>query len=162
IIENWFELLDSWFNEPDNAELKTEESRAETDADKKDKEKLQGTWYVVSAESGGEENPDIKKQKHFLAIKGDEFSIRRGDEVMVKGTFKVDSSKKPKIINMKVKEGSKVNDDDEAETARGIYKLEGDELTWCVNEPGSGNRPKEFATKEGTKIMLFKLKREKK
>ena len=29
-------------------------------------------------------------------------------------------------------------------------------------EPGSGNRPKEFATKEGTKTILVKLKREKK
>jgi uncharacterized protein (TIGR03067 family) len=82
-----------------------------------------------------------------------------------KDRFKVDSSKKPKTIDMKVKEGSKVKegpDDHEGETARGIYQLEGDELTWCVNEPGSDNRPKEFATKEGTKTVLFKLKREKK
>ena len=153
VIENWFELVDSWFNVvPDNAE----DSRAETDADKKDKDKLQGNWNAISSESGGKEKPEAKG--NTLAFKGDEFSVTRGGEVFLKGTFKVDSSKNPKTIDMKIKEGHP----NEGETAKGIYKLEGDELTWCVAEPGSGNRPMAFATKEGTKTMLVKLKREKK
>jgi len=127
------------------------------DADKKDKGKLQGTWNAVSGESGGKEQPEAKE--HSLIFKGDEFSVKKGDKVMVKGKFKIDSSKKPKTIDMDIAEGS---DDVKGKTAEGIYKLEGDDLTWCVDEPGSGNRPKEFATKEGTKTMLVKLKREKK
>src|SRR5262249_38938548 len=137
----------------DNAE----DSRAETDADKKDKDKLQGNWNAISSELGGKEKPEAKENS--LAFKGDEFSVTRGGEVFLKGTFKVDSSKNPKTIDMKIKEG---RDDYEGETARGIYKLEGDGLTWRVGEPGSGNRPMAFATKEGTKTLLIKLKREKK
>ncbi len=127
------------------------------DADKKDKDKLQGTWNAVSGESGGKEQAEAKE--HSLIFKGDEFSVKRGDKVLVKGKFKIDSSKKPKTIDMEIAEGS---DDVKGKTAEGIYKVEGDGLTWCVDEPGSGNRPKEFATKEGTKTMLVKLKREKK
>jgi hypothetical protein len=47
-------------------------------------------------------------------------------------------------------------------TAKAIYALDGDDLTWCVAEPGSGERPEKLATKEGVKHMLVKLKREKK
>ena len=127
------------------------------DADKKDKEKLQGTWNAVSGESGGKEDAEAKE--HALVFKGDEFNVKRGDKVIIKGTFKIDSSKKPKTIDMEIVEAP---GDDTGKTALGIYKLEGDDLTWCVDEPGSGNRPKEFASKEGTKTMLVKLKREKK
>ena len=124
------------------------------DADKKDKEKLQGTWNAVSSESGGKEQKEATE--HSLVFEGDKFSVKKGDKVMVKGTFKVDASKKPKEIDMEIADGP---DDVKGKTAQGIYKLEGDELSWCVDEPGSGNRPKEFATKEGTKTMLVKLKK---
>jgi len=124
------------------------------DADKKDKDKLQGTWNAVSGESGGKEQKEATE--HSLVFEGDKFSVKKSEKVMVKGTFKVDASKKPKEIDMEIADGP---DDVKGKTALGIYKLEGDELTWCVDEPGSGNRPKEFATKEGTKTMLVKLKK---
>src|SRR5262249_20085258 len=72
------------------------------DADKKDKDKLQGTWNAVSGEQGGKEQPDAKE--HLLIFKGNEFSIKKGDKVMVKGTFKIDASKKPKSIDMEISE----------------------------------------------------------
>src|SRR5262245_1637748 len=127
------------------------------DADKKDKDKLQGTWNALSGESSGKEQKEATE--HSLIFEGDKFSVKKGDKVMVKGTFKVDASKKPKEIDMEIADGP---DDVKGKKAQGIYKLEGDELTWCVDEPGSGDRPKEFATKEGTKSMLVKLKKEKK
>jgi uncharacterized protein (TIGR03067 family) len=157
VVENWFELVDSWFNVSDNGTLEAEDSRAETDADKKDKENLQGTWNAVSGESRGKEEPHSKN--FSLGFNGDEFSLKERGKVVVKGTFKVDSSKNPRIIDMKIEEGP---GDSEGEMARGIYKLEGHELTWCVDEPGSGNRPKAFATKEGIETMLLRLTREKK
>src|SRR5262249_25654996 len=92
-----------------------------------------------------------------LAFKGDEFSAKRGGEVILKGTFKVDSSQKPKSIDMRIEEG---HDEHQGLTSWGIYELEGDELTWCFDEPGSGKRPKAFVTEEGTSIQLVKLKRE--
>ena len=43
----------------------------------------------------------------------------------------------------------------------GIYELGKDTLKWCAGEPGTEDRPKEFATKEGTKGMLVNFKKEK-
>jgi uncharacterized protein (TIGR03067 family) len=130
---------------------------ADDAADKKDKEKLQGTWTAVSGEREGKDDPEAKE--HALAFDGEKFRITKGDKVIVAGTFKIDASKSPKTMNMEITEGpEKVKD----KSAQAIYALDGDELTWCVAEPGSGERPEKLATKEGVKHMLVKFKREKK
>jgi uncharacterized protein (TIGR03067 family) len=132
---------------------------AKKDDAKKDSDALQGTWRPVSAERGGQEQGDDAKQ-HTLAFEGDKFTVKRNDEVMVKGTFKLDASKKPRTIDMTVTEGRR--DDDKGKKILGIYELDKDSLKWCTAEPGGEERPKEFATKEGTKVMLVTLKKEKK
>ena len=62
-------------------------------------------------------------------------------------------------MDIEISEGP---EDVKGKTAQAIYALDSDELTWCVAEPGSGQRPEKLATKEGVKHMLVKLKREKK
>jgi hypothetical protein len=48
---------------------------ADDAADKKDKEKLQGTWTAVSGEKEGKEDPEAKG--HLLIFDGDKFvSVR--------------------------------------------------------------------------------------
>jgi uncharacterized protein (TIGR03067 family) len=130
---------------------------ADDAADKKDKEKLQGTWTAVSGEKGGQEDPEAKE--HVLIFEGDKFSVQKGDKVAVRGTFKIDASKSPKTMDLEITEGPA---DVKNKTAQAIYALDGEELTWCVAEPGSGERPEKLATKEGVKHVLVKLKREKK
>jgi uncharacterized protein (TIGR03067 family) len=130
---------------------------ADEAADKKDKEQLQGTWTAVSGEQEGKE--DAKAKEHAIVFEGDKFSVKRGDKVEVQGTFKIDASKSPKTMDMNITEGP---EDIKGKTAQAIYVLSGDELTWCVSEPGSGKRPEKLATKEGVKDMLVKFKREKK
>jgi uncharacterized protein (TIGR03067 family) len=130
---------------------------ADDAADKKDKEKLQGTWTAVSGEKGGKEDPEAKE--HALVFEGDKFSVKRGDTVIVRGTFKINASKSPKTMDIEISEGP---EDVKNKTAQAIYALDGDDLTWCVAEPGSGERPEKLATKEGVKHMLVKLKRDKK
>jgi len=130
---------------------------ADDAADKKDKEKLQGTWMAVAGETEGKDDPEAKD--HALLIEGDKFSIKKGDTVIVRGTFKINASKSPKTMDMEITDGpEKVKD----KAAQAIYAVDGDELTWCVGEPGSGERPEKLATKEGVKHMLVKFKREKK
>jgi uncharacterized protein (TIGR03067 family) len=130
---------------------------ADDAADRKDKEKLQGTWMAVSGEKEGKDDPEAKE--HAIVFEGDKFSIKKGDVVMVQGTIKIDASKSPKTMDLTITEGpEKVKD----KIALSIYVLDGDELTWCVSEPGSGERPEKLATKEGVKRMLVKFKREKK
>ena len=130
---------------------------ADDAADKKDKEKLQGTWTAVSGEKEGKEDPEAKE--HTLVFEGDKFSVKKGDQVVVRGTFKIDASKSPKTMDIEISEGP---EDVKGKTAQAIYALDGDDLTWCVAEPGSSDRPEKLATKEGVKHMLVKLKREKK
>lgn len=45
------------------------------------------------------------------------------------------------------------------QTAKCLYKIDGDKLTLCVSMPGK-DRPKEFEQAEG-EVFLFKLKKEK-
>jgi uncharacterized protein (TIGR03067 family) len=130
---------------------------ADDAANKKDKEKLQGTWQAISGEREGKDDPEAAK--HSLVFDGDKFMIKRGDQVFVQGTFKIDASKAPRTMDIDITEGP---DNVKNKTAQAIYALDGDDLTWCVAEPGSAERPEKLATKEGVKHMLVKLKREKK
>ena len=127
------------------------------DDTKKDKELIQGAWRPVSGEQGGTAQDDAKE--HLLTFEGDMFSIKRGDQQFIKGTFTLDPSQKPKTIDMKVTEGRK--EEDKGKMVRGIYEVSKDTLKWCTAEPGSEDRPKEFATMAGNRHMLVTLKREK-
>jgi uncharacterized protein (TIGR03067 family) len=123
----------------------------------KDKAKLQGTWKAVTVQEHGELKEDT--QEHRLVFAGNQFRIKKGDETIVQGKFKIDSSKKPKEIDIEITEASKAKI--KGKTALGIYGLEGQTLKWCANEPGSPERPKEFSGKAETKHLLVTLKREK-
>jgi len=124
--------------------------------EKTDKDKLQGTWQSVSAEQNGKEQDDAKEYK--MIFEGDTFSVKRGDQVAFKGTFKLDPSKKPKTFDLTFTEGP---DDLKGKTSPGIYELDGDNFKFCAPEPGTTDRPKEFKT-AGTKNFMVQLKREKK
>jgi uncharacterized protein (TIGR03067 family) len=124
---------------------------------KKDKEKLRGTWKAVTVKEQGESKEET--EDHRLIFSGDQFSIKKGDEILIKGKFKIDSSKKPKEIDMEITEARE--EKLEGKTALGIYDLDGDTLKWCANEPGATERPKEFASEADSKQLLVTLKREK-
>ncbi len=125
---------------------------------KKDQAGLQGTWKPVSSEQNGKDTTDEGKE-HTLIFEKDTFTVKRGDNVMIKGTFKLDPSKKPKTIDMTVTEGRR--DEDKGKELHGIYELDGDTLKWCTGQPGTTERPTEFSTKAGGKELLVTLKKEK-
>jgi uncharacterized protein (TIGR03067 family) len=125
---------------------------------KKDQEALQGTWRPVSTEQGGQDQTDQAKE-YALVFDKDTFTVKRGDEVVIKGTFTVDPSKKPRAIDMKITEAKR--DEDNGKDMHGIYELDKDSLRWCTSGPGVEGRPKEFATKEGTRDLLVTLKKDK-
>ena len=125
---------------------------------KKDQEALQGAWKIVASETAGTDGTAEFKD-HLIVFEGDTFALKKGDEVGLKGTFKLDPSKKPGAIDMTITEGGQ--EGEKGKVLHGIYELGKGTLKWCTSEPGGTDRPKEFSTKEGVNHMLVTLKKEK-
>ena len=124
---------------------------------KKDQEALQGAWKVVSSEVGGKDQMEEFKD-HSLVFEGDTFALKKGDDVGLKGTFKLDPSEKPRAIDITITEGGQ--EGDKGKVLHGIYELGTGTLKWCTAGPGGTDRPKEFSTKEGVNHMLVTLKKD--
>src|SRR5262245_20619386 len=105
--------------------------------EKGDLAKLQGTW-----------TNELDGKKHEFKFAKDSFSftfIEQGEKMVFKGKVKIEASKKPKQMDLTVKEGDKFQGD----TALAIYQLDGDVLKWCACHPGQDERPTEFPQNEG-------------
>jgi uncharacterized protein (TIGR03067 family) len=113
------------------------------------KEKLEGTWAVVSGEKGGEKAPEDAFKDVKITFAGDKMSFQKGDKSQ-DGTIKLDPAKKPREIDI-TREGK---------TARGIYELTGNTLKLCIAF-ADNDRPREFKTEAGAPLFLLVLKREK-
>src|SRR5205809_798353 len=72
---------------------------AKDDAAKKDLEKFQGKWTLISAQRDGKKTPDEEAKKITLAIQGSKFVLYKDGEVISEGTFTLDPTKKPKQID---------------------------------------------------------------
>ncbi len=97
-----------------------------------------------------EDNEDIR-----LLISGEEFTFKKGDEVLYKGKWKFDPSKDPKWIDLEIAEGKKTG------TSLGIYALDKDSLKLCLGPTDAADRPTEFAAPDGKKYVFITFKREK-
>jgi uncharacterized protein (TIGR03067 family) len=120
--------------------------------DKADKEKIQGEWSLASLEENGE-NQKVEEggDKHIkLKIEGEKFHVTIGSNDH-DATFTVDSSKKPKTIDITLKGG-----DQDGTTMEGFYELVGDNLKICIGSPQAPKRPAEFKAKDEAKVFTFK------
>ena len=125
---------------------------------KKDLDMIQGKWTVQSIkESDGKNPPDDFLKDLEVIVKDDTMKIILvpKSETLDAFKLKLDPAKKPKAIDFTHTEGP-----DKGKTELGIYKLEGDTLTVCVNDFDK-ERPSAFATKEGTKISVIVMKKKK-
>jgi RNA polymerase sigma factor (sigma-70 family) len=137
------------------AESKPTDQHAEKQ--RTDKDKIQGTWFLVSAVVEGEDRTNgIEKEAHKRIFKGDEFTIERADQPgnHVKVQYQIDADKKPKTIDMVPGDGP-----DKGKTVPAIYKIAGDALTICEGDVGR-NRPTEFSSTAENGWILLVFKRE--
>jgi uncharacterized protein (TIGR03067 family) len=123
---------------------------AEDDAVKKELNKLQGTWQMVSHEVDGKPDTALKGAMRF--VEGDKFTIKKDDKVMRAATMKLDPTKKPKWIDITFTDGP-----EKGKTRLGIYALEGDTQKICYGDLDK-ERPTEFVSKPGTghRLVVFK------
>ena len=134
------------------------QDKEKSDADK-DKAALKGKWEPVSSESGGNKDDEADYKQFRVIFDGDKFTILKSGEDHMKGTYKLDTSKSPKQIDMKIEECP--NGDLKGKSLEGIYEVKDDELKWCFVPPDGGDRPKEMKSESGTSQILATLKREK-
>jgi uncharacterized protein (TIGR03067 family) len=114
----------------------------------KDKERLQGTWNYVAG---------IREAQMLIA--GDHFTVKFHNGDIYLGTYVLDATTKPKMMDMTISEGPEKH---RGKTSLIIYELDGDHLIWCPAEPGTGNRLRTFPPEEDKQHLCIVFRREKK
>jgi uncharacterized protein (TIGR03067 family) len=123
--------------------------------EKKDDEKIQGNWTVVSREFIGKKTPEAELKALKVTIKDGTITMDDGKK-KEKIPYKLDPSKKPKAIDL-------ANTGIESkETTLGIYELDGDTLKMCWSEKDPKHRATKFASDKDSGQTMIVLKREKK
>jgi uncharacterized protein (TIGR03067 family) len=126
------------------------------DEKKADKDKLEGTWELVSYEVNGKVTPAPEGKGMTLTFKDGKVTKKAKDEKDEEGTYKIDDTKKPAEIDMTTPKKGKP---DEKETMKGIFMIDGDTLKIGFTAKGpDAPRPTAFDGKE-TGIMNFKRKK---
>lgn len=121
-----------------------------------EEEQLGGSWQVTYVLINGKFDSQLLSAK--IIFYGDTMSLVLPDEKEKREFhFKLDPSKRPKEFNMTALTG-----DYKGSTNPGIYQLEGDILRLCMSDDHENKeRPKEFASKEGSELVLLTLIRAK-
>jgi RNA polymerase sigma-70 factor (ECF subfamily) len=123
------------------------------DAARKEREKFDGNWRMVSVEADGARMPAQQVNGLSLTFKAGKFTSHQNGERRT-GTYVLDPTKSPKAMDI-------VHDDgpQKGKTWALIYTLEGNTLRICGGEIGK-DRPAGFDTKDQPGIVLMVLRRE--
>src|SRR4051812_44945915 len=127
---------------------------AKEDAIKKDLEKLQGVWSVVSMEMNGKPLSEDRRKKTRLTIRGENFTFDTGADSH-EGLYKIDPTKNPKQLDIVITRG-----DEKGKVYLVIYKFDDGKMIQAMRLDNK-SRPSEFTGKAGTGTALEIWQREK-
>jgi uncharacterized protein (TIGR03067 family) len=122
---------------------------------KKDHKAIQGTWQVVEFVFNGTTLPEVKQIKIIFKDESMQLVDEKEKEKR-EYTFKLDSSKTPKAIDLVAQNGPFKD-----KTGYGIYELKGGELKLCLLNKETKDRPTEFKSPRDSSLALIVLKRAK-
>ncbi len=126
---------------------------------KQQAEKLQGVWGAISyVQDGQGEGEKVAPQESPVrwVFKGDKVTFLADvEDGSPKGTFKLDPTKTPQAIDMlfPAAPGEK-----KGQAMLGIFELDGDTIKICYGPDGT-ERPAEFKSEAGSKLILVVFKR---
>jgi uncharacterized protein (TIGR03067 family) len=123
--------------------------------DKEDLKKFEGNWVFASWNHAGEALPAEARDTAKWTIKGDKYTFEFAG-MTEEGTIKLDPSKKVPTIDLTITAGN-----DKGKEQPGIYKIDGDTITFCFARPGGTDRPKDFTSTEDDSNILIVMKRKK-
>src|SRR5690349_15701952 len=75
------------------------------DAAKKDLKAIEGTWKAVKGEEKGQALKGDEIKGYEFVVQGDKYTLRVGGEEREQGTLKLDPTKKPKAVDIKITKG---------------------------------------------------------
>ena len=133
---------------------------AGADAPPDDMTKLQGAWVTVSIVDEGkavfdQHNPPTTGPIAKVEYEGTKWMVKVGDKTVAIGTFKLDTSKSPKELDVMDESGER-----NEKTKLAIYELDGDTYRYCIARAGQP-RPTEFKSVAGSGHSLIVSRREK-
>jgi uncharacterized protein (TIGR03067 family) len=117
---------------------------------------LKGTWQMVSRIEDGVAADKELVSRRTITVADGKYTVRDASKVITEATFKLDPSKKPAWFDV-----TYPGDDGKTVTERGVIKVEGDTLTFCLAAPGAA-RATEFRSAKGDDHLLVAYKRVKK
>ena len=128
------------------------------DAFRKELKAMAGVWRPISTENNGNKaSGEVLKDILWARDADGKWAMQRGGETVLEWTVKkIDTTKKPKTIDLEVTSGSY-----KGQVYRGIYELDGDTLRVCLAQPERVERPTEFSAGKGSGSALSEFKREK-
>jgi uncharacterized protein (TIGR03067 family) len=126
------------------------------DAAKKDLEKFQGNWNLISAERDGKKTSQEDAKKITLAIQRNKFILRKDAVIISEGTMTLDATKKPKEIDETITTGP-----NKGKVFSAIYEIDDEHHKICFAAAGK-ERPLAFSSLAGSGQLLQVWKREKK
>jgi uncharacterized protein (TIGR03067 family) len=111
---------------------------------------VQGTWQMVTvngqdaAGSGQVVTITISDNKYVQTVNG---------QIVERGTFKLDDTKKPTAIDIMITEGDNAN-----QTQLGVVEITGKTMKGKIADPGVTTRPVDFNVAEGTFVFVMNKK----
>jgi uncharacterized protein (TIGR03067 family) len=123
-------------------------STSDSGAGGADHDNIQGPWRIVSVELRGQSLTE-KLKNHKVVFTKDRMTFKDGDKDDGEFNYKLDSTKKPRWIDLDLKGRGKI--------ARGIYDLDGDNLKICHPDP---EKDRSTAFTSIPDSILFVLKRD--
>lgn len=121
---------------------------------KEDSKVVEGAWVPATAEIAGTKLPDVTIKTWQLDLSDGKYTFKNGGE-RDQGTWKLDTTKKPKTMEIKGVEGP-----NKGKTILAIYETSEDTLKVCYDLSGA-EYPTEFKTKADSQLFLVTYKRKK-